>query len=46
MPKKSRYELYSMITMDYYGFRDEDDGSLLIKDAAFDGKKKQVEVAA
>lgn len=46
MPKKSRYELYSMITMDYYGFRDEDDGSLLIKEAEAEGKAIEQEVAA
>lgn len=35
-----------MITMDYYGFRDEDDGSLLIKEAEAEGKAIEQEVAA
>eukprot|EP01035_Chromulina_nebulosa_P025298 gene25298-33014_t len=31
--KKSRADLYKYITPDYYGYRDEDDGILLIKEA-------------
>ena len=35
-----------MITMDYYGFRDEEDGSLLMKEAEAEGKAIEQEVAA
>ena len=38
IPRKGRYELYNSINMDYYGFRDEDDGTLLIEEAAAEAK--------
>ena len=38
IPRKGRYELYNSITMDYYGFRDEDDGTLLIEEAAAEAR--------
>lgn len=33
VPKKGRYELYNNVSIEYYGFRDEEDGTLLLKEA-------------
>lgn len=33
VPKKGRYELYNNASIEYYGFRDEEDGTLLLKEA-------------
>ena len=45
IPRKGRYELYNSINMDYYGFRDEEDGTLLIKEAEAEAAAIEQEVA-
>ena len=45
IPRKGRYELYNSINMDYYGFRDEEDGTLLIKEAEVEAAAIEQEVA-
>lgn len=37
--RRSRADIYRNITPDYYGFRDEDDGVLLIKEAEMEKRK-------
>mmetsp|Transcript_20140 Transcript_20140/g.61102 ORF Transcript_20140/g.61102 Transcript_20140/m.61102 type:complete len:283 (-) Transcript_20140:1738-2586(-) len=37
-PKRTRAELYKTITPDYYGYRDEDDGTILELEAAAEAK--------
>ena len=46
MAKKGRYELYSNINMEYYGFKDEEDGTLLLKEAEAEARIIQKEVEA
>ncbi len=38
MREKTRNELYQMINPDYYGLRDEEDGTLLIAEAEVESK--------
>ena len=46
LPRQSRYEKYGAISMDYYGFRDEEEGDLLNKEAEAEGRAIEEEVAA
>jgi pre-mRNA-splicing factor ISY1 len=45
-PRRTRAALYKNITPDYYGYRDEDDGVLLAKEAAAEKLAVEIEMLA
>ena len=40
-PKRTRADMYRNVTPDYYGYRDEDDGTLLLLEAEAEAKGEQ-----